>query len=1044
MKTTLLTLTVLLFGILTGVAQPATSFKYQAVVRDGQGLVIANQAVSFRISILTDTENGITAYSETQVVTTTAQGLVNLNIGEGTLVSGDFNLIDWGNHHFYLKIEIDPQGGTDYTAMGVSPLLSVPYALHAQTVTQNDDADADPTNEIQDLQLNGNILTITNNPSATNIDLSPYLNIDTDEQTLSIIGDSLAISNGNKVDLSAYKDNTDAQQLTLTGTELTIDGGNTVDLAVIQDGVNDADADPTNEIQSLSINKDTLYLSSSNHVTLPKQDMIWDTAANNIYFNDGSIGVGTSDINSSALLDINSNNKGVLVPRMTTIQRNAITSTVNGLLVYDTDYSSFFYYNGTKSKWTLIPSMPTATSDMSEALFAVLNQNGDTVFAVYPEGVRVNVADGLAKGNKGGFAVASIGSGTKATNDIMRITNDSVRIYINKSANKGNKGGFAVASIGSGTKGTGSNFMYLEPDNYFIGQESGKSIKNGLYNSFLGYQTGYSTTDANNNVFLGYKSGFSNTLGNSNVFIGNTSGYTNVTGKSNVIIGDSAGFTPDTASYNVFIGKSSGKLNLAGEKNTFMGYYSGYNNTDGYNNVFIGNLSGKNNGVGYRNVFIGSESGRDNSGFVNVFLGDQAGLSNQGNSNVFLGAQSGKYNAAGSSNVFIGKSSGTWNQYGENNVFVGTFSGTNNNSGSNNLFAGNACGMNNDSGSGNVFLGNQSGVTNTSGASNVFIGNEAGNGNIAGSSNVYLGDGAGKTGNAWYNVFVGFHSGYNTTDNGGYNVFLGHESGYSNTTGWSNNFIGQGAGYNNTTGTNNTFIGNDAGFNNLTSSGNIFIGRNAGYNSTEYGNTIIGHTAGTALATGTNNVFLGVNAALNKTGGFNNTIIGAYANTNGGDGNYNTLLGAGAGNNSTGSSNVFIGNEAGYSETASNKLYIENSSSSTPLIYGDFQSDSLVVNGKLRVNGDFSLPIVTTSSNLQLGSAHHTVLANANVTITLPKASISAGRVYVVKKITSAAGNVTIDGYGAETIDGAASQNISAQWAKMTIQCDGTAWYIIN
>jgi hypothetical protein len=154
-----------------------------------------------------------------------------------------------------------------------------------------------------------------------------------------------------------------------------------------------------------------------------------------------------------------------------------------------------------------------------------------------------------------------MGVGTKSdSRDILRMNADSVRVYVDESGTKGRKGGFAVASMGVGTKQIGSKFMYLEPDNYFIGQQSGANINNGLYNSFLGYQTGYLTSDASNNVFLGYKSGYMNTLGNSNVYIGNTSGFSNSEGYSNVVIGDSAGYNVNGASYNVFIGKSSGLM----------------------------------------------------------------------------------------------------------------------------------------------------------------------------------------------------------------------------------------------------------------------------------------------------------------------------------------------------------------------------------------------------------------------------------------------------------------------------------------------------
>ena len=972
---------ILFLGTHLVLAQPQSTLKYQAVVRNSQGLVVENQQVSLRISLLADTVTGAVDYSETHLTTTNTFGLVVINIGGGTPQVGQYQELDWAKHQYFVKVEIDIEGGDNFTEMGTSPLLSVPYALHAQTVAQNNDADADPTNEIQDLVLTGNQLSITNNPAATLIDLS-YL-IGTDAQTLTLMGDSLAISNGNKLDLLPYKDNTDAQTLALAGSELTITGGNSIDLSTLKDAdadstneiqdlvltgnqlfitnnpaatlidlsyligtdaqtltlvgdslaisngnkldllpykdntdaqiltlagseltitggnsidlstLKDADADSTNEIQQISIVGDTLYLSKANPVTLPQPELIWGKAGNNIFYNNGKVGIGT------------------LVP----------TGTLE-----------------VKSQLTTNPD---------EIIFGVLNSAGDTVFAVYQGGVRVNVADNniiKATGSRGGFAVGGISSSKGVTNEFLRVTPDSVRIYVNNTPVKatGSRGGFAVGGISS-SKGSGT-YMFLEPENYFIGQESGKSITTGLYNSFLGYQSGIAATEANNNVFLGYQSGFSNLTGNSNVFIGNTAGYTNTKGNSNVIIGDSAGYSPDSASYNVFIGKSSGKLNTIGEKNTFMGYNAGFNNTDGYDNVFIGNESGKNNQSGYWNVFLGSESGKDNSGIANVFLGNKTGLVNQGAANVFIGDMSGKNNLSGGSNVFIGKSSGYWNQTGSSNVFVGTYCGINNTTGNYNLFAGNASGLNNATGSSNVFLGNQCGVTNTNGFNNVFIGNEAGNGNDGGSSNVYLGDGAGKMGNTSWNVFVGYHSGYNTTDNGSHNVFLGHESGYSNTTGWSNNFIGQGAGYENTSGTNNIFIGNDAGRNNLTSSGNIYIGRNAGYFSEDYGNTIIGHSAGAALDTGMNNVFLGVNAALYKTEGTNNIIIGSYANSNGSTGNQNTILGAGAGNNASGSGNVFIGYSAGYDETTSNKLYIDNSSTTSPLIGGDFSGNLVGIN----------------------------------------------------------------------------------------------------
>ncbi|HAM97844.1 MAG TPA: hypothetical protein DCQ26_04475, partial [Marinilabiliales bacterium] len=219
MKTTLFSLMILFLGTHLVLAQPQSTLKYQAVVRNSQGLVVENQQVSLRISLLADTVTGAVDYSETHLTTTNTFGLVVINIGGGTPQVGQYQELDWAKHQYFVKVEIDIEGGDNFTEMGTSPLLSVPYALHAQTVAQNNDADADPTNEIQDLVLTGNQLSITNNPAATLIDLS-YL-IGTDAQTLTLMGDSLAISNGNKLDLLPYKDNTDAQTLALAGSELT-------------------------------------------------------------------------------------------------------------------------------------------------------------------------------------------------------------------------------------------------------------------------------------------------------------------------------------------------------------------------------------------------------------------------------------------------------------------------------------------------------------------------------------------------------------------------------------------------------------------------------------------------------------------------------------------------------------------------------------------------------------------------------------------------------------------------------------------------------
>lgn len=273
-------------------------------------------------------------------------------------------------------------------------------------------------------------------------------------------------------------------------------------------------------------------------------------------------------------------------------------------------------------------------------------------------------------------------------------------------------------------------------------------------------------------------------------------------------------------------------------------------------------------------------------------------------------------------------------------------------------------------------------------------------------------------------------------------------------------FVGKDAGANTQIAGNayrNTAIGNRALNANVEGNANTAVGFRSLYSNAVTGdglNTAIG-TESLANATGVRNQALGSNAGWYQTGGDQNVYIGAYA----GNGiashskSNNVMIGYASGSRCEGSGNVFIGDEAGYHESGSNKLYIQNNNSSSPLIYGEFDNDQVVINGGLTGNGDFYLKRTATAIDYNpsaLTTDDIVAITDTSVTrsVIISTEDVQSGsptnpRIMIIKdEDGNATTNNIIISLESGTIDGNAIHSIKNDYGSVILYLDGTNGFV--
>ena len=354
------------------------------------------------------------------------------------------------------------------------------------------------------------------------------------------------------------------------------------------------------------------------------------------------IGDNPTIINNTAVLELESTNKGLLIPRLTTPQMNAISNPPLGLFIFNITDSLF--YLRLDSGWTKIATGVNQWGNTDANIFNLNSGNVGVGTSAPAQKLHVN-------GSVQIDSAIYIPNTTSSTNGVIYIggvpfihsagNQLQQNVFIGRFAgsfdpNVNNKKNVAVGEYALNNA--------VGADNVAIGWAAanmltgGENLTESLKNTFVGYRSGANATGGVNNVSLGVESGFALQAGSvGNVLLGPDAGFATTTGTGNVLVGNNV--QTSTGSFNTGVGGNSG---------TFM--------ADGIYNTWLGSEAFKNNKSGIYNTVLGAAAARDDSGSTsqfNVYLGAFSALHTQGTNNVFIGSFSGMNDQANLVNTFI-------------------------------------------------------------------------------------------------------------------------------------------------------------------------------------------------------------------------------------------------------------------------------------------------------------------------------------------------------------------------------------------------------
>uniref|UniRef100_UPI004047DFC0 FISUMP domain-containing protein n=3 Tax=Algoriphagus sp. TaxID=1872435 RepID=UPI004047DFC0 len=710
-------------------AQAPQRMSYQSIIRDGSNVVVASSAISVKISLLRGTATGPAVYVETHSITTNANGLVSLNIGVGTAITGTFAGIDWSNGPYLIQTATDPTGGTDYSIIGIAPLNSVPYALFSANGTPGPKGDtgamgAAGTNGTNGLEGTAGVQGPTGiqgpigpqGPAGANglsVSSADFVDLTTNqivagEKTFS----SDLTVNGVKVGLgpNAISSNTvlgnNTFSANVSGSDNTVMGksalrSNTTGSYNTATGVNVLYSNTTGNFNTAS-GRDALFANLTGN---------YNTASGYASLAGNTGGQFNTATGESALFANTVGNYNTATGLYSL--RNNVTGSNNTALGYNADVASGALNNATAiGNGAIVTTSNTIQlgADGTNGITAVTNVKTSgtlTAGAVTYPNTHGGANQVLTTTGTGTLTWATPSGGVPYTGAAQGVDLGAYDLKVN-GLNMGKGGGsinnntaFGNSSLGinsTGSVNTAAGFESLKSNtsgeaNTAFGAYALRENQNGARNTAVGSQALQLTNGAYDNTAIGALSAVSNTTGNNNVAIGSKSLQSNTAGRDNIAVGFEALYL-NQANGNTASGYQSMRQNIGGGRNTALGYTALYSNTTASFNVAVGAQALGGTTTGERNVAIGAGALDENR---------------TGSYNTVLGGFAGRYIANGSSSALDGGSDGASpNTIMDNSILIGAWTKPKANNETNQIVIGyNAIG----NGSNTIQLGN-TGITN--------------------------------------------------------------------------------------------------------------------------------------------------------------------------------------------------------------------------------------------------------------------------------------------------------------------------------------------